>query len=119
MTHVSHGGMHHAAASSYVPALAQVAPAASSPGPVPATTSQQLTTSASNNHQVAAAYRLAPVAGQHHHHAPMYHGPMQATSHHLINSYAPSPPLYVDEAGGLYGTYGNAYGRYDGGYHVW
>lgn len=44
---------------------------------------------------------------------------MGADSRQIINAYAPSPPLYVDEAGGLYGHYGNAYGRYDGGYQLW
>lgn len=42
-----------------------------------------------------------------------------ASANQIINSYAPSPPLFVDESGGLYGHYGNAYGRYDGGYQLW
>jgi len=115
VTHVNHGGMHHAAASSYSPAVAQIAAAATAAAP--AIQSQQLATSASNTNHQMAAYR-AP-AGHHHHHHSLYH-PMQAASaHQIINSYAPSPPLYVDEAGGLYGHYGNAYGRYDGGYQLW
>lgn len=79
----------HHAASSYSPVATAV------PG-------TQLATSASNSYQ--RAYR------------PMY--PSAAASQ-IINAYPPSPPVYVDENGGLYGTYGNAYGRYDGGYHIW
>lgn len=36
-----------------------------------------------------------------------------------MNSYRPQPAHYVDEAHGIYGQYGNAYGRYNGGYHLW
>lgn len=117
--------MHHAAAaSSYSPTIAQVNGATTGAiNQVSAATSQQLSASASNNHHQMAAYRI-PTNQQpahnnynhHHHHHPIYN-PMSASSHQIINAYAPSPPLYVDEAGGLYGHYGNAYGRYDGGYH--
>lgn len=110
--------MHHAA-SSYSPALAQVATGSASPAP-----GQQMAASASNNHQIA-TYRMAPghnVPQHQPHHPGMYHqghpGQMHSAGQ-IINAYAPSPALYVDDAGGLYGTYGNAYGRYDGGYHYW
>lgn len=71
--------------------------------------------SASNQHQVA-AYRVAPPRARGGD-GGMYHP--SAAAHHIINAYAPSPPIFVDETGGLYGHYGNAHGRYDGGYHVW
>lgn len=125
VTHVTHGGggLHHAAAaSSYSPAVTQAAMAAAAAAshPVASQASQQMATSASTNHQMAAYSRLP---GHYHqpHHQPMYNHPMHAASsqHQIINSYAPSPPLFVDDAGGLYGHYGNAYGRYDGGYQLW
>lgn len=116
VTHVTHGGMHHAAASSYAPSA--ISPLAASSNQANAIQSQQLATSASNTHQqISPAYRM----GGHFQHLNMY-SPMQAgasAAHQIINSYAPQPPLYVDEAGGLYGHYGNAYGRYDGGYQHW
>lgn len=109
--------MHHAAASSYSPTA--ISPLASASNQASAVQNQQLVTSASNtHHQIAPAYHRMGGHFQHHN---MYQ-PMQAgasAAHQIINSYAPSPPLYVDEAGGLYGHYGNAYGRYDGGYQLW
>lgn len=115
--------MHHAAAaSSYAPAVTQaMAAAAAASHPAASQASQPMATSASTNHQQYAAYSRLP---NHYHppHQAMYNPhPMHAASsqHQIINSYAPSPPLYVDDAGGLYGHYGNAYGRYDGGYQFW
>lgn len=60
----------------------------------------------------AAAAQQAAVANQ------LYQHP-QAAAQQIINSYVPAPPIYYDETGGMYGHYGNAYGRYDGGYHLW
>lgn len=128
VTHVSHG-MHHAA-SSYMPSMiaAPAGPtsasgASSVAAAAAASSAQQMVASASNtNQQVApAAYKIS-AAPSHHHAArhPAMYVPMHAAgAHQIINSYPPSPPLYVDEAGGLYGHYGNAYGRYDGGYQMW
>lgn len=146
VTHVSHGGLHHAA-SSYASAVAPVAAASAAAGAqMPAVgagsgAGQQMATAASSQHQLLAPYRQhagSPHAGIAHAHGPhsqppgapgaphphpaLFHpmGPAPAASaHQIINSYAPSPPLFVDDAGGLYGQYGNAYGRYDGGYHMW
>lgn len=99
--------------------------------------SAALATSASNP-QYHFAY-MAPAPSHHHHHqrqqnhyrrphphnAPYGYGrpriayaPAASHHHQIINEYPASPPSYVDEAGGLYGQYGNAYGRYDGGYHT-
>lgn len=94
--------MHHAA-SAYSPGAIAVAP----------NPTQQLATAASTTHSRAVPYRMsAPAPG------PMY-PPGMHPANTIINAYAPSPPMYVDENGGLYGTYGNAYGRYDGGFHTW
>lgn len=51
-----------------------------------------------------------------HQQALMYH---RAAANQIINNYRPSPPTYIDHAEGLYGQYNNAYGRQDGGYHIW
>lgn len=98
--------MHHAA-SSYSPTQS----AATS-----ASQSQQLATSASNP---LAAYRLAQPPPAHHGHAAALYHPFHAASHQIINAYAAAPSTYVDDSAGLYGHYGNAYGRYDGGYQYW
>lgn len=104
---MTHAGLHHAA-SSYSAAQSAATGSAGS--------SQQLATSASNP---LAAYRLAQSPSGHHaHHAAIYH-PFHAASHQIINAYAPAPATYVDDSAGLYGHYGNAYGRYDGGYQYW
>lgn len=60
-----------------------------------------------------------PYSTQNH---PHYATPSSASTaaQQIINAYAPSPPVfYGDESGGMFGHYGNAYGRYDGGYHMW
>lgn len=127
VTHVTHG-MHHAA-SSYMPSVI-AAPAsptggsgAGSAAAAAAGSSQQMVTSASNTNQHVspAAYKISAAPSHHHpaRHPAMYMPMHAAGAHQIINSYPPSPPLYVDEAGGLYGHYGNAYGRYDGGYQMW
>lgn len=108
--------MHHAAASSYSPAA--ISPLAAGSNQANAIQTQQLATSASNTHQqIAPAYRMGGHFQPHNMYQTMQ--PAPSAAHQIINSYAPQPPLYVDEAGGLYGHYGNAYGRYDGGYQLW
>lgn len=120
MTHIAHPGMHHAAAASYyAPAYAQ-APAATTV----TAAANQLAASASNTHQQVAAYRMSPHHGLHPHHHPsqtLYHAHAQhpANHHQIINAYTPGPPVFVDDTAGLYGHYGNAYGRYDGGFQLW
>lgn len=108
---------------------------------------QELALASRNQDQLAAAYASNPrytlpyygveqstsAYQQHYHpsassHSYPYSSHQAAYPHHsgsshaqqIINAYAPSPPtFYGDQSAGIYGHYGNAYGRYDGGYHMW